>query len=244
MKVKIQLDKPVVVKHQSLAHDAIRRGIASRKSIVMVEAVAWCKENGCQGQKALSSGLFPSIKCPKSIKQRLDGLVVTGEEKRYCALLITDEENSLVRYIKNVCCLQGMSATQVEDVVLHILRTREKINKKGGRKLKALSPSANMALQKKKVSRSFFLRLQTTYPDLKVKVPKKVDLNCGFNVMKEMAVEYLDDLAAEINLSGIGQLKYVGPGVHNGPIDAPALSFTMRHPSLSTMGTHCTQPPK
>ena len=53
-----------------------------------------------------------------------------------------------------------------------------------------------------------------------MKVPKKVNLNRGFNVTKEMAVEYLHDLAAEIKLSGIGQLEYVGPGVHNGPIDA------------------------
>ena len=83
MKVKIQLDKPAVVKHQSLAHDAIRRRIASRKSIAMEEAVAWCKENECRGQKALSSGLFPSIKCPKSTNWRLDGLIVTGEEKRF-----------------------------------------------------------------------------------------------------------------------------------------------------------------
>ena len=70
-------------------------------------------------------------------------------------LLTTDEEDSLVRYIKNCGhCLQGMSATQVEDVVLHILRTREKINKKGGWKFKVLSLAANMALQKKKVSHS------------------------------------------------------------------------------------------
>ena len=57
------------------------------------------------------------------------------------------------------------------------------------------------------------------YPSLKMKVPRKVDVNRGFNVTKEMAAEYLDDLAEEINWTGIGQLEYAGPGVWNGPID-------------------------
>ena len=52
-----------------------------------------------------------------------------------------------------------------------------------------------------------------------MKVPRKVDVNRGFNVTKEMAVEYLGDLAEEINLTGIGQLEYAGPGVWNSPID-------------------------
>ena len=53
----------------------------------MEEAVAWCKENGCRGQAALSSGLFPTIGCPKTINRRLDGEVMTGQEKQYCSFM-------------------------------------------------------------------------------------------------------------------------------------------------------------
>ena len=53
-----------------------------------------------------------------------------------------------------------------------------------------------------------------------MKGPKKVDINRGFNVTRSTAVEYLDDLAKEINHAGVGQLTYVEPGVWDGPIDA------------------------
>ena len=54
-------------------------------------------------------------------------------------------------------------------------------------------------------------------------VPKKVDINRGFNVTQEMAVKYLDDLAAEINFAGIGKLKATKPGVWEGPIDTTCI---------------------
>ena len=135
-------------------------------------------------------------------------------------MLTTAEEESLVRHVKNRSrCLQGMSQKQVEDVVLSILRTREQVNKKGGRRFIALSSVAKAALRKKKVSRSFFIRLRTKYPELRMKVPRKVDINRGFNVTREMATEYLDDLAAEVNDAGIGNLVEVELGVWNGPLD-------------------------
>ena len=168
----------------------------------------------------MATGLFPNIKCPKTINRRLDGQVSHGEEKSYCSLLTAEEETSLVRYIKNRArCLQSMSQTQVEEVVLRVLRTREKINKRGGRRFQALSPAAKNAVRNKKISRSFMLRLRVKYPDLKMKVPKNVDMNRGFNVTRAMAVEYLDDLAAEINFSGIGSLDYESPGEWYGTID-------------------------
>ena len=97
MSIRIQLDKQLVVKHQSLAHDAIRQKSTSKRAIEMEEAVAWCKENECRGQKALASGLFPTIGCPKTINRRLDGKVVTGEEKRYCSMLTLEEEKGILQ---------------------------------------------------------------------------------------------------------------------------------------------------
>ena len=237
MELRIQLTKPSVVKHQSLAHDAILLTATNQRATELEEAVDYCKTHGCRGQKAISSGLFPTIGCPKTINRRLDGDVKTGEEKRYCSLLTAQEEASLVRYIKNRSrCLQGMNDRQVEEVVLRILSTREAINKQGGRKFQKMSHAAKSALNKKKVSRSFFLTLRSKYPELKKKVPKKVDINRGFNVTEEMAIEYLDDLAAEINEAGIGRLEYAGPGVWNGPIDARRILFHDETPQMINHG--------
>ena len=124
-KICVELTKSSVVKHQSLAHDAIRRTASNKRAIELEEAVTYCRTNGCRGQKALASGLFPTIGCPKTINRRLDGKVTTGEEKRYCSILTKEEEESLVRYLANRSrCLDGMNDTQVEEVVLQILETR------------------------------------------------------------------------------------------------------------------------
>ena len=182
--------------------------------------------------------MFPSIKCPKSINRRLDGIVVAGEEKRYCSILTSDEEESLVRYIKNRSqCLQGMNATKVEDVVLNILKTRRRINKQAGRKFKALSSATKTALQKKKVSRSFFLRLCTTYRELKM-VPKKVDINRDFNVTQSMAVEYLDDLLVSVSLRMLNEVCGMVRLMQLG------LFSTTKCPSSSITGILPTPPPK
>ena len=140
----------------------------------MDEAVDWCGENGKRGWSAVQSGLFTSMKAHRTINKHLDGVMKEGEQKRYCSLLTSPEETSLIRYIKNRSrCLQGMSTKEVEVVALDILKTREQINKKGGRRFSALSKVAKDALRKKKVSRSFFLRLRTTYPELKIRCQRR-----------------------------------------------------------------------
>ena len=40
-----------------------------------------------------------------------------------------------------------------------------------------------------------------------------------------MAIEYLDDLAAEVNDAGIGKLNYVEPRVWEGPLDPTRIVF-------------------
>ena len=108
---------------------------------------------------------------------------------------------------------------ETEKVVLDILKVRNEVNKLGGRKFVALSKNAKNAILLKKISRSFFRRLRTKYPELKMSAPRKVDVNQGLNVSREMAVEYLDDLAEEINYAGVGNLTYIEPGVWKGTID-------------------------
>ena len=80
-KVRVELTKSSVVKHQSLAHDAIRRTASNKRAIELEEAVTYCRTNGCRGQKALASGLFPTIGCPKTINRRFDGKVTTERRK-------------------------------------------------------------------------------------------------------------------------------------------------------------------
>ena len=54
-----------------------------------------------RGYKALQSGNFPLIKHRKTIDDRLDGKIVTGEEKSYCSILLPDEERAIIKF-----CLQ------------------------------------------------------------------------------------------------------------------------------------------
>ena len=48
----------------------------------------------------IKSGLFPLVKNRKTIDSRLDGKIVTGEEKRYCRVLTAEEEIDIVECVK------------------------------------------------------------------------------------------------------------------------------------------------
>ena len=72
-----------------------------RKAAQLEEACRWCIENNARGYKALSTGLFPLIKYKATINNRLDNKVITGKEKEYCSILTNEEEESLVRFVKN-----------------------------------------------------------------------------------------------------------------------------------------------
>ena len=85
--------------------------------------------------------------------------------------------------------------------MLNILRVRQKRNreKKKGvdnwNKYIPLSVNAKQALATKKVSCSFFRRFRAAHPEVKPKSQHKVSLKRGLCCMKEMAIEYLDELA-------------------------------------------------
>ena len=72
--------------------------------------VKYCVENDCKGYKAITSGLFSTTKDPRTINRRLPKenqskkskpVIMEGEEKSYCRILKTEEENSLENYFKN-----------------------------------------------------------------------------------------------------------------------------------------------
>ena len=121
--------------HVSAVYDSLNRKRKVVKDGELEEAVEWCRLNNCRGWKAKKSGLFPSIKDPRTINARLDGKVKNKNERSYCKILTEQEEESLVRFIKNRNrCLQSLSEKEVEKYALAILKVRILQNKKGGKK--------------------------------------------------------------------------------------------------------------
>ena len=237
MKVRVNLRSPDVVKHQSIAYDKLRRRSMDAKICDKVEAAQWCKENNCRGYQAVSKGIVQGID-PRTINVVLDEKVEPRKQREYCSILTSDEETVLVRYLKNrVRCLQGLNMKETEALVLNILKVRRDVNRRGGRAHIKLSTNAQSALLKNKVSRSFFSCLRTEYPELKLTPLKKVDMNRGLNNMREMAEEYLDDLAAEINHAGIGILKHISPGEWIGEIDCLRIICHDETPQFINHGT-------
>ena len=91
-----------------------------------LEAVQWCKVNKCRGyKKALTAvdddglPLIPRISDARTINRRLYEQIQTGEEHRYCSILTLQEEEYLVRYLKNKnrAC-QSVTEYQPSQVVL------------------------------------------------------------------------------------------------------------------------------
>ena len=80
--------------------NVIRDGIDKKKQ-QLEEAVEWCRVNNKRVWAAINSGNFPLIKDLRTINKRLDGTIQTGKEKEYCSIFTNDEEESLVRHVKN-----------------------------------------------------------------------------------------------------------------------------------------------
>ena len=57
------------------------REVIEMKSEQLGEAVEWCRINNKRGWAAINSGKFPLIKDTRTINKRIDGVIVTGNEK-------------------------------------------------------------------------------------------------------------------------------------------------------------------
>ena len=224
-------------RHQSIKEDELLHKRSEFKNQDLEEAIMWCKENGCRGYAALNTGLFPSIKSPLTINAYLDGKRTLGKQKQYQHILTKHEEEVFVRYLcnKNRCC-QGLTEAAASDIAINILKVRVDVNKRGGRKFIPLSKQAKKALSDKKVGRRFFQRLKIAHNNLIMKSPKSLEINRGLNITREMAENHLDDLAMEINLAGIGDLKREAPGVWYGVIDGRRIIFHDETPQMVNHG--------
>lgn len=205
------------------ARNKIQREIINERENQLNKAVEWCKENGTRGWSAVKSGMFPLIKDRRTINKRLDGEIQTGEEKSYCSILTNEEENSIVRFLKNKNrCFQGLNKAKTTAVILDALRLRSYYNKKykGGRRFVNLSSHAKTALQNKKLGRSFWERWDAKHPSLVKKRQGTISTKRALNCTEEMAENHLDELASElIKIEIFKNAKKIGPGEWSGNID-------------------------
>ena len=226
-------------RHLSLAHDKIAAKRIKDKKEEIEMAVKYCRENDCKGYKAIKDLDLKYVKDARTINQHLSGKVATGNEKGYQRILTDVEEKTLVKYLinKNRAC-QGLSENEVEVVVLNMLRVRRERNRKGGRSFQKLSRYAKEALEKKFLGKSFFRRLKTSYPNLKQKTQRSVSLKRGLRCTKEMAIEYLDNLAVHLIEVGIAPgLVKEAPGVWKGNIDLRRIWAHDETPQFINYGT-------
>ena len=185
-------------------------------------AVSYCKENNCRGFAAISEGICPDIKDQRTINRRLDGKVTTGKEKQYCRILTNEEEDILVKFIKNKNrALQPVNRKELNKVIIQMLKLRDATNKmKGGRKYIPLSPAAQTAVLKGDPGRFVWMRFDKKHGDITCKHPSTVALKRVLACTKDMAISHLDDLAAELILTGIfTNATQIEPGVWEGSID-------------------------
>ena len=84
----------------NMAEARVARKKIQTKEEQLRQAVAWCKEHRVREYSVIKSGLFPLVKNRQIIDSRLDGKIVTGEEKRYCSVLTAKEEIDIVEYVK------------------------------------------------------------------------------------------------------------------------------------------------
>ena len=71
-----------------------------------------------------------------------------------------------------------------------------------------------------RVGRSFWRRLRAQHPNLKKKRLTTVSVSRGLNCTRDMAIEYIDQLAQELIDVGIAtDMEQLEPGVWEGDVD-------------------------
>ena len=203
-------------------HKIIQRSMDMKERQLQL-AVSYCTENNCRGFAAISAGICPDIKDQRTINRRLDGKVTTGKEKQYCRILTDEKEYILVKFIKNKNkALQPVNRKELNKVIIQMLNLRDATNKKmkGGRKYIPLSPAAQTAILKGYPWRFFWMWFDEKHGDITRKHPSTVALKRVLACTKEMAISHLDDLAAELILTGIfTNATQIEPGVWEGSVD-------------------------
>ena len=216
-------EKKKYPRHLSMHHEKELKKKREEKKAEIEKAVAYCFVNNCKVYKAIADLNLKLCKDPRTIDHHFSREVVPGGDVR---ILTGHEEKTFVKYVinRNWAC-QGLNDQQVAGVVLSILRVWQKCNqeKKKGvgnwNKYIPLSVNAKHALATKKVLCYFFRRIRAAHLEVKLKSQHKVSLKRGLRCTKEMAIEYLDELARLIEVGITPELKRSAAGVWEGSID-------------------------
>ena len=207
--------------NQDAAYTACRKILKREKQLEA--AVKWCREHGKRGFSAISSGMFPLVKSEKTINKRLDGKIKTGREKEYCSILTADEESDLVRHLGNKNrCFQALNKKEVTALVFSILEYRQTCRKTFKyRRVTPLSNNAKRALQKRKLSQTFWTRFMAKHKHIiKLKRQGSINIKRAVNCTRQMAESHIDELAQELISAGIfTNSKKIHPGKWTGHID-------------------------
>ena len=172
-----------------------RRRQRSRK---LWHIVMWTTARATRATRPLQTWTWNFCKDPRTINHHLSREVVPGGDVR---ILTDHEEKTLVKYIINRNrAYHGLNDQQVAGVVLNILRVQQKCNqekKKGvgnwNKHIPLCKCKAGSGHQK---SITFLLKIRAARPEVKPKSQHKVSLKRGLCCTKEMAIEYLDELAS------------------------------------------------
>ena len=132
----------------------VMRKVNEQRDDELTCAIQWCWENNCRGSAAIKSGLFQLIKDPRTINKYLDGEIKIGHTKEYCSILNVDEEDQIVRYVKNKNrYMQGINKRELSAIIFKTLRLQKQFYKRAGyRKALKLSCNAENALEENKLT--------------------------------------------------------------------------------------------
>ena len=80
----------------------------------MQKCAKMMQKNNKRGHSAVKTRSFPLVKSKRTVNKRLDGQVITGQEKIHCSALLPEEEETIVRYVINKnLCYRGISKAQL-----------------------------------------------------------------------------------------------------------------------------------
>ena len=115
--------------HKNNAEAKVARKKITEKEQQLKEAVEWSNEHNVRGYSAIKSGLFPLVKNRRTIDKRLDGVIVTGNEKEYCSILTSEEEDYIVTFVKNKNrSYQGINKIDLTNEIINVLKVRQHLN--------------------------------------------------------------------------------------------------------------------
>ena len=200
-------------KHNTLMHLGMYQERVTARREEIKAAVNWCKEQRCRGFKAISSGLFPLIKDPRTINKYIDGVLTLETVKQYCSILTDQEEQMLLKTIINKArSYQPMKRKDSRAFALQMLQVRDAGNQnkskrhesRGGRGFRKLSKTSKRCLENNRVGRRFIRRFEYKYrKQLSTKRKGVSSLKRVMACSRGTAVEHIDDLATELSQCGI-----------------------------------------